>query len=93
MTIRLKSQENVLNGVVVVGYGTQRKQDITTAISSIDGAELAKQPVVNPLEAAQGEAAGVQVINSGVPGAQPSVLIRGVGTALGQSTVLFIVMA
>jgi TonB-linked SusC/RagA family outer membrane protein len=91
ISVKIKSKSNELSGVVVVGYGTQRRQDITTAVSSISGEELAKQPVLNPLQAAQGEAAGVQIINSGTPGAQPTVIIRGLGTALGGTNVLYVV--
>src|SRR6185437_2307490 len=91
LEIKLLRQENTLEQVVVVGYGTQRKRDVTTAVSSISGQEIAKQPVLIASEAIQGEAAGVQVIDNGTPGTSPTVLVRGVGTVLGGTRVLYVV--
>jgi len=91
LEIKLLRQQNTLEQVVVVGYGTQRKRDVTTAVSSISGQEIAKQPVLIASEAIQGEAAGVQVIDNGTPGTSPTVLVRGVGTVLGGTRVLYVV--
>lgn len=67
--------------VVVIGYGTQRKSDITGSISSVKGDDLIKVPNNNPIQALQGKATGVQVVsNSGSPGQAPKVRIRGVGS-------------
>ncbi|MBK8843966.1 MAG: TonB-dependent receptor plug domain-containing protein [Saprospiraceae bacterium] len=75
--------------VVVVGYGTQRKVDVTGATSSVKGAELAKQPVLTATQALQGKAAGVQIISSGEPGSSPIVRVRGVSSAIaGTATLL-----
>lgn len=65
--------------------------DNTTAISSIKGEEITKTKVLNASQAIQGKAAGVQVISSDLPGSTPSVVIRGLGTALGGRSPLFIV--
>jgi TonB-dependent SusC/RagA subfamily outer membrane receptor len=80
-----------LDQVVVVGYGLQRKRDITGAVASVKGAELAKQLVVTPTQAIQGKVAGVQVYNSGAPNSLPTVRIRGTGTMLGGANPLYVV--
>jgi TonB-linked SusC/RagA family outer membrane protein len=70
-----------LSEIVVIGYGSIRKSDLTGAVSSVKSEELVKIPASNPLQALQGKVAGVQVNNfSGEPGAAPTVRIRGVGT-------------
>lgn len=92
MTITLKeSSDTALKEVVVIGYGTRKKIDNTTAISSLKGEDVAKTKVLNASQAIQGKAAGVQVTSSDVPGSTPSVVIRGLGTALGGRTPLYIV--
>ena len=92
MTITLKeSGDTALKEVVVIGYGTRKKIDNTTAISSIKGEEVTKTKVLNASQAIQGKAAGVQVTSSDAPGSTPSVIIRGVGTALGGRTPLYVV--
>lgn len=89
--IVMLSGSSQLNQVVVVGYGTQRRRDITGATASIDGAELVKQPVLTATQAIQGKVAGVQIINSGAPGSSPQVRIRGTGTMLGGANPLYVV--
>lgn len=75
-------QANVAMGeVVVVGYGTQKKSDLTGAISSVSAKDLAKATPVNATDALQGRAAGVMVsTNSGSPGSEGTIRIRGIGT-------------
>lgn len=80
-----------LEQVVVVGYGTQKKLDITGSISSIKSEEIINQASQNPVSSLQGRVAGVNVINSGAPGAAPQVRIRGVGSAQGGVDPLYIV--
>ncbi|MBC9929241.1 TonB-dependent receptor [Chitinophaga qingshengii] len=73
-------QENVkgLEEVVVVGYGTQKKRDITGAISSVKGSEIAEQPTTNAAQALKGKVAGLDVFSSGnEPGAGANILLRG----------------
>lgn len=72
-----------LNDVVVVGYGTQAKREVTGAIASVKGAELVNQASQNPVSSLQGKVAGVQITNSGVPGAAPEIRVRGVGALAG----------
>lgn len=76
-----------LNEVVVVGYGTQRKRDLTGAIASIKGAEIERLPNINPVSSLQGKVAGLSVVNSGSPGASPAVTIRGINSTNGASPV------
>jgi len=77
--------------VVVVGYGEQKKSDITGATANVKGEELAKQPVLTATQAMQGKVAGVQIIASGQPGSSPQIRVRGVGTALSGTTSLYVV--
>ncbi|WPO77565.1 SusC/RagA family TonB-linked outer membrane protein [Flavobacterium sp. KACC 22761] len=92
MSITLKEAgDTALKEVVVIGYGTRKKVDNTTAISSIKAEEITKTKVINASQAIQGKAAGVQVISSDLPGSTPSVVIRGLGTALGGRNPLYIV--
>ena len=80
-----------LNDVVVVGYGTQRRRDLTGSVVSVQGAELAKQPIVSPLQALQGKVAGVQIISSGQPNSLPTVRVRGTGSMLAGANPLYVV--
>ena len=92
MGIQLQeSKDSELKEVVVIGYGTRKKIDNTTAITSINAEEISKTKVLNASQAIQGKAAGVQVISSDLPGSTPTVIIRGLGTAIGGRTPLFIV--
>lgn len=80
--------DSKLNEVVVVGYGAQKKVDLTGAVSSISGDDMIKRPVVNTTTMLEGLAPGVAVVQgSGEPGNEnASVLIRGVGTFSGVGT-------
>ncbi|MFW5972712.1 MAG: SusC/RagA family TonB-linked outer membrane protein [Bacteroidota bacterium] len=77
--------------LVVVGYGVQRRRDVTGAISRVEGDEISKIPTPSAEQALQGRVAGVQVIpNSGEPGSGATVRIRGVGT-LNDASPLYVV--
>jgi TonB-linked SusC/RagA family outer membrane protein len=91
VTVSLAPSTNELQQVVVIGYGTQRKIDNTGAVATVKGADLAKQPSTNPLSALQGQVAGVEIINSGQPGASPTINIRGLGTVSGGTNPLYVV--
>ncbi|WP_159727945.1 TonB-dependent receptor [Sphingobacterium sp. 18053] len=85
LNISLQTEDNSLDEVVVIGYGTQKRKDLTGAVSSVKGEELAKVPVQNVAQALQGRLSGVQVsTNDGTPGQNPSIKIRG-GTSITQS--------
>ena len=79
--VRLKEDVTTLNEVVAVGYGTQKKADLTGSVSSVTAKELANKPVSSTAQALAGLAPGLSVItNSGLPGAGANVKIRGTGT-------------
>lgn len=89
--IVLRYSSSSLNEIVVVGYGTQRKIDVTGAVAVVDGDEISKQASVNPVSALQGKVAGVQITNGGAPGSSPEIRIRGVGTVYGNANPLYVV--
>src|SRR5690606_29168063 len=70
-----------IDEVVVVGYGTQLKRDLTGAVSKVSGEDLKNMPIRNAVEGLQGQTSGVQVTSTGgSPGTPPAVRIRGIGT-------------
>ena len=92
LSIRLGANSSVLDEVVVVGYGTQRKSDVTGAIGIVSSKELLNAPVTNALQGLAGRVAGVNVfLNSGSPTGSPRILIRGLGTINASSNPLFVV--
>lgn len=76
-----------LDEVVVVGYGSQRKRDLTGSITSVKGQEIDRMPNTNPIASLQGKVAGLTVSNSGQAGAPPVVRIRGVNSTNSASPV------
>jgi len=91
LQIQLVSNTQNLEEVVVVGYGTQKVKDMTAPISTVKGSDLNKQITSNPMSALQGKMAGVQVVNSGVPGQGPDVKIRGLGSIGNYGNPLYVV--
>jgi TonB-dependent starch-binding outer membrane protein SusC len=89
--VKLAPSTKMSEAVVVVGYGTAKRKDLTGSVASISGAELAKQPVLTATQAVQGKIAGVQVISNGDPNALPIIRIRGTGTMLGGANPLYVV--
>jgi TonB-dependent starch-binding outer membrane protein SusC len=90
--ISLTASTKELEQVVVVGYGSQRKKDLTGAVSVVTAADIANRPIVNTGEALQGKAAGVQVISvSGKPGAGLSIRIRGSSSISAGNDPLYVV--
>ncbi|PTQ93986.1 TonB-linked SusC/RagA family outer membrane protein [Mucilaginibacter yixingensis] len=88
----LADLKNNLNEVVVVGYGTVKRKDVTGAISSIKGEDLAKMPVQDVASALEGRLAGVSVsAGDGTPGSQPSITIRGGGSITQSNEPLYVV--
>lgn len=80
VNVNLQEDAEALDEVVVVGYGTQSRAEVTGAISTVGADELSALPVASADQALQGRAAGVTVLNSGSPGTAPVVRIRGLGT-------------
>lgn len=91
INVKLGAQARELQQVVVIGYGTQRKRDVTGSIGNVSGAQLAKQPVQTPTQALQGKVSGVQVLSSGQPNSTPQLRIRGTGSILGGANPLYVV--
>ncbi|WP_245645926.1 SusC/RagA family TonB-linked outer membrane protein [Niabella ginsenosidivorans] len=91
ITVSMKGSQQVMDQVVVIGYGTARKRDLTGSVASVKGSDLAKQPVQTPTQALQGKVSGVQVISSGQPNATPLIRIRGAGSTLAGIEPLYVV--
>ena len=85
INVALKENSNVLDEVVVVGYGTVRKSDLTSSISTVKGEEITEMTTGNAMDALQGKVNGVQITSGGGPGTQPRVIIRGVTTVNGSN--------
>ena len=80
ITVTLQAENNNLTEVVVTGYSSQRKKDLTGAVAVVDMGVLKAQPAASAVEALQGKATGVQIINDGAPGSTPQIRIRGTST-------------
>jgi len=92
INVQLASDISVLDEVVVVAYGVQKRSDVTGAISSVNTEDFNQGIVVNPGQLLQGKVAGVNVSNvSGEPGAAQDVIIRGIGSLRSGTTPLYVV--
>ncbi len=81
LTIQLEVDETSLDEVVVMGYGTQKKSDVTGSVAKVDAEELMERPVTNVTQALQGRVAGVEVLNtSPAPGNNARIRIRGINS-------------
>ena len=88
--IQLESDDNVLDQVVVVGYGTQKKADLTGSVAVVNADELKRVSHSNISSMLEGKVAGVQITTDGQPGADPSVRIRGLGS-FGSTAPLYVI--
>ncbi|WP_294232779.1 SusC/RagA family TonB-linked outer membrane protein [uncultured Chryseobacterium sp.] len=79
------AKEQKIEEVVMIGYGSQKKENITGSIGIISAKDLADKPNANPLSSVQGKASGVQIFNSATPGGSPRVDIRGIGSITGNT--------
>lgn len=91
LSIQLTANDESINPVVVVGYGTSRKKDLTGSVGSVQAKDLVVQPVLTATSAIQGKLAGVQITNYGGPGTTPTVRIRGTGSVIGGAEPLYVV--
>lgn len=91
VSIGLTPVVSAINEVVVVGYGTQRRTNVTGAVSSVAGKIINELPVVSVEQALQGRVAGVHVTNNGSPGTQPIVRIRGISSISYASDPLYVI--
>jgi TonB-linked SusC/RagA family outer membrane protein len=92
ISIQMKQSVQSLNDVIFVGYGEQRKKDVTGAISTVSADEIAKRPLVRVEQALQGTTPGVAVQSvNGMPGAPLSVRIRGTNSITGSNEPLYVI--
>ena len=88
--IQLESDAQVLDQVVVVGYGVQKKADLTGSVSIVNADELKRVSHSNISSMLEGKVAGVQITSDGQPGADPAVRIRGIGS-FGSTAPLYVI--
>ncbi|KFF02123.1 hypothetical protein IX38_14420 [Chryseobacterium luteum] len=79
------AKEQKIEEVVLIGYGAQKKENVTGSIATISAKDIADRPNSNPISSVQGKVSGVQILNSGAPGASPRIDIRGVGSISGKA--------
>ena len=92
ITVVLKEDTQMLEDVVVVGYGTMKKSDVSGSVATINMEQMERKIPTNVAQALQGAAAGVMVTNQdGAPGAQSAIRIRGIGTINGDAQPLYVV--
>ena len=89
-TIQLQADDQMLEQVVVVGYGTQKKSDLTGSVAVVDAEALKQTSNSNISTMLEGKVSGVQVTSDGQPGADPTVRIRGVGS-FGSTSPLYVI--
>ena len=80
INVTLEDSQNELDEIVVIGFASIKKSDVTSSIATVKGKELKAMTVGNVNESLQGKVAGVQVVGGGGPGGYPKVLIRGIST-------------
>lgn len=90
ITVALVVSVKLQDAVVVIGYGTASKRDLTGSIAKVDGKEVADKPNTNPLSSLQSKVAGLSVVNNAVPGSQPDIRIRGT-VSMGSVSPLYVV--
>ena len=92
LDITMRPDDNYLSEVIVVGYGYQKKKDLTGSISSISTKNYEAQPVTRLDEILQGRASGVQVVNTaGAPGGDVKIRIRGANSIMGNNNPLYVI--
>lgn len=90
LNIQMTSVAKVIDDVVVIGFGTAKKRDLTGSISSIKGADLEKMPNTNPITSLQGKVPGLTIAASGRAGSAPVVRIRGINSTNSASPVFVV---
>ena len=92
MNVVLSEDNELLDEVVVIGYGSVKKRDVTTAVSTVSTKDLDQRPIVSAAQALQGKAAGVSVIQpNGAPGGEMSIRVRGTTSFNGSNDPLYVV--
>lgn len=92
VNVTMEEDITTLEQVVVIGYGEQKKKDISTSVVVVDEKAIESRPIISAAEALQGKAAGVQVVSpSGKPGGDIQVRVRGASSLLGNNEPLYVV--
>ena len=91
MKVVMQEEVNALDEVVVIGYGKQKKADLTGAITSLDSETISRTPASNVTSSLQGKIAGITVTNSGAPGNGADIKLRGVSSFEGNNNPLYVV--
>lgn len=92
MKVTLSPSDDQLNEVVVVGYGTMKRRDLTGAISTVSSADIKQAPVMNAMEGLQGKISGLDIVReSGQAGTSPSVLLRGTRSLNADCSPLYVI--
>lgn len=89
--INLQTNAELIDEIVVIGYGERKKSDVTGAIVSVSAAQINERPVANTLQAMQGRAAGVDISSNERPGQMGSITIRGVRSLTASNSPLYVV--
>ncbi len=92
MKVVLEEERTDLNEVVVIGYGSVRRKDVTTAVSTVSTKDLETRPIVSAVSGMQGKAAGLQITQAnGQPGSSPTIRVRGTTSLNGSNNPLYVV--
>lgn len=92
MQVTLEEELTTLNEVVAIGYGSKKRKDVTTAVSSVSADDLDTRPIVSAAQGMQGKAAGLQIsMANGQPGSAPTVRVRGTTSLNGSNNPLYVV--
>ena len=92
MKIMLEEEADMLDEVVSIGYGSVKRKDVTTAVSSVSTADLDTRPIVSAVQGMQGKAAGLQISQAnGQPGSAPTIRVRGTTSLNGSNNPLYVV--
>jgi TonB-linked SusC/RagA family outer membrane protein len=92
LKIVMEDEANMLTEVVAIGYGSVKRKDVTTAVSSVSTKDLDSRPIVSAVQGIQGKAAGIQISQAnGEPGSAPTVRVRGTTSLNGSNAPLYVV--
>ena len=91
LNVSLKSMDNTLNEAVVIGYGTVRKADLAGSVAVMDNKSFKDEPVTRIEDALQGRVSGIEVMQSGVPGGDLKIRVRGVSSINKSNDPLYVV--
>ncbi|MGI6224370.1 MAG: SusC/RagA family TonB-linked outer membrane protein [Prevotella sp.] len=92
LKVQMNEEVNTLNEVVAIGYGSVKRKDVTTSVSSISTEDIESRPIVNALQGMQGKAAGLSISQAnGQPGSAPTIRVRGTTSLNGSNDPLYVV--